>query len=110
MKNLTKRTGKTIPKTLRRMISVIPANIERKDATGETPEAKLNREIKALKDQILEAVTGKADISVVQQMQRQLDAVDISLAERHVSSLPQAGLKEILEKNDGVQRLLKDKR
>ncbi len=97
--------------TLRRQVARIPKNIERKEAT-ETPEQKLETEIKTIKTQIIDAIKGKADLETVTQMQRQLDVLDIKLAERHSGGVfgAEPDLRKLLGENEQVARLLHDKK
>jgi hypothetical protein len=95
-------------KQLRRATARIPRNIERKNAT-ETPEQKLENEIKSIKDQIIAAVKGKADVETVKEMQRQLDGLDVKLAERHAAATPEESLEHFLREDDGLQKFMRDK-
>jgi len=53
---------------------------------------------------ILEETKTKIDA-----LQKQADALDIKLADRHAAALPTETLQEVLEKDDSVKRLLRDK-
>src|ERR1041385_1292141 len=70
----------------------------------------LEQEIKSIKSQIIDALQTKADGATVAELQRQLDALDIKMAERHFAASPQQSLEKLLNENDQVQRLLHDKK
>src|SRR5437867_13250770 len=70
----------------------------------------IEREIKAVKDQIIAAIQGKADAATVFEMQQQLDALDVKLAERYVAANPPQGLETLLNENDQIQRIMRDKK
>lgn len=93
---------------LRRMTARIPRNIERKEGT-QTAEQKIEAEIKAIKGQILEAIKAKADLETVQTMQKQLDALDVKLAEKHAASNIEESFVDTLKKNEEVSAFLRRK-
>lgn len=97
---------------LRRMTAAIPPNIEKKNAPAgaETPEQALLREMKEARTQLLDAVKNKADAKRVDELQRQVDGIDVKLAERHAGMPPRQDLKQLLEESDSIARLVKDKR
>ncbi len=99
-------------KQLRRAAARIPKHLERKDGppAGETPEQKITREIQEAKIALIAAVRDKVDKSVVDQMQQQLDALDKKMCERTVSGQEGETLRSFLEKHDGAQRLMTDKK
>jgi HK97 family phage major capsid protein len=51
-----------------------------------------------------EELKGKIDT-----LQKQVDAIDVKMAEKHVASQPEQTLGDFLQKHEGLQRLLKDK-
>lgn len=95
-------------KSLREMAGRIPPNIERKE---ETAEQQLELQIKTIKTQLLDAIKAKADIETVSAIQRQLDALDIRTAEKNFGPFgDQPDLEKLVRENDGVARLLHDKK
>jgi HK97 family phage major capsid protein len=75
-----------------------------------TPEDKLDAEIKSMKTSILEAIGAKADLATVTAMQKQLDALDVAIAHRHVALAPDEPIRKAFEENESVQRILKDRK
>jgi hypothetical protein len=69
--------------------------------------AQLEQEIKKIKDEILGAVNG--NVTKVAEMQRQLDALDVKLAERHAAGIPDQPLAEALRAVDGLERFMQNK-
>jgi hypothetical protein len=95
---------------LRRMTAAIPRNIEKKNGTAtETPEQALLREMKEARTQLPEAVKAKADAPTVTALQRQVDAIDIKLAERHATGIPEKSLLSFLEEDEGLQKFMRDR-
>lgn len=70
----------------------------------------LEMEIKQIKNDILTAIKGKADAETVRNMQTQLDALDVKLAERHAGGAPEESLEKIVRGSDSVARLMQEKR
>ena len=48
--------------------------------------------------------------TAIDALQKQVDALDVKLAERHAQSLPEKTLEETFKENDAVSRLMKDRR
>jgi HK97 family phage major capsid protein len=94
---------------VRRMAAAIPLGIERKEATA---EQQIELEIKKIKDNILDAIRTKADLETVTAMQKQLDALDIKLAERHAGgggSQPNT-LEKLLGESEEFKKLQRDRK
>src|SRR5437867_53517 len=70
----------------------------------------IENEIKQIKADIIQAIAAKADAATVVQMQNQLDALDVKLAERYVAANPPQGLETLLNENDQIQRIMRDKK
>lgn len=82
----------------------------------------LETQLAALKTQLQEYFTKAAEQQTatgtmtadlktkIEALQRQADALDVKLAERHAAAQPEETLEEMLTKHEGVQKLLKDKR
>lgn len=71
-------------------------------------------ELKATLDQLKQgleaAVEKKASLEIVTKLQAQVDAIDLKLAHRHISEMPERPLSKFLKEHEGVQRLLKNKK
>jgi hypothetical protein len=90
---------------LARMVSAIPPGIERKEAPS------LELQIKLIRDEIVAAVGEDKDKIIA--MQKQLDALDVRLAEKHSGAYAGQTLEKFLkegEYSDSVARLLRDKK
>jgi HK97 family phage major capsid protein len=87
---------------LQQMVAAIPANIERKEAPD------LEVQIKAIKSEILGAI-GQDKTKLIE-MQRQLDALDVKLSQRVTATFEGKTLKSVLEENDAVSQILRDKK
>ena len=79
-------------------------------ANGNSPTLELKATLAELKQGLAEAIEKKASIETVTRMQTQLDALDVKLAERHVSGLPAKSLVDTLRENESVSRILRDKK
>jgi HK97 family phage major capsid protein len=67
-------------------------------------------EIKALKAELIGKIEKGASAETVQALQRQVDALDVKLAEKHYVGTGEKGLEKLLEENESVSRLLADKK
>jgi HK97 family phage major capsid protein len=85
------------------MVRAIPRGIE----TKEGPD--LETQIKSIRDEIIAKVGG--NVEQVDKMQKQLDALDCKLAQRHIADAGGApSLVDTLKGNDAVARLVHDRR
>lgn len=89
-------------KRILEMARRIPRNIERKEA------ATLEMQIKAIKADILAAIGD--DKTQIDQMQKQLDALDSKMTERQVAGVGGVTWKGLLEADESVQRLVRDRK
>jgi HK97 family phage major capsid protein len=67
-------------------------------------------DMKSSLDALKAASAGKADAATVQKLQQQVDALDISLAQKHYGGVQAPPLIEHLKSNEDVAKLLRDRR
>ena len=67
-------------------------------------------DMKAALDALKSASAGKASVEVVAKLQQQVDALDVSLAQKHYGGVQAPPLVELLKNNDDVAKLLRDRR
>ena len=71
----------------------------------------LDPEVKSMLDALQAGIAGAAPKSQVTQLQRQFDALELKIAERHFSDFgPRSTLLTTLRENESISRLLKDRR
>jgi HK97 family phage major capsid protein len=72
---------------------------------------KLQAEIKALGEQLAKATgeTAKGLADRIDALQKQVDAIDAKMVERLNSDTPEDSVVDFMQKNDAVQRILRDK-
>ena len=79
-------------------------------ANGGSHTAEMKATLLELKKSLGEALESKASIEVVNRLQTQVDAIDVKLAQRHTSELPGKSLADALKENEGVSRILRDRK
>ncbi len=75
-----------------------------------SPTIELKATLEQLRKGLEEAVEKKASIEVVTKLQKQVDAIDVALAQRHVSGVQQKSLLDVLKENDSVNRIIRDRK
>ncbi len=75
-----------------------------------SPTIELKATLEQLRKGLEEAVEKKASIEVVTKLQKQVDAIDVALAQRHVSGVQQKSLLDMLKENDSVNRIIRDRK
>jgi HK97 family phage major capsid protein len=79
-------------------------------AANGSPTAEMKQTLIELKKGLEEAVEKKASIETVTRLQAQVDAIDVRLAQRHTSDMPQKSLFDTLKENESVSRILRDRK
>ena len=67
-------------------------------------------DMKSALDALKQASAGKASIETVSQLQKQVDTLDVSLAQKHFGDSQAPALMDQLKSNEDISRLLRDKR
>ena len=70
----------------------------------------LKSTLEQLKKGLDEAVSRKAPLEALTKLQTQVDAIDLRLAQKHISDQPESTLEKSFREDDNILRLLRDKK
>jgi HK97 family phage major capsid protein len=82
----------------------VPAN------GNSSPTGEMKQTLLDLKKSLEGAIETKASADVVTKLQSQVDALDVKLAQRHVTDLPGKSLADELKENESLSKLLRDRK